>query len=102
MKALAEEILASQKLSGPDDVVHDLKGAIDHNFGEHLQKIIREIRPQYSVEIGLAYWISSLYICEALVDVGAKKHTIIDPYQNTLWNGAGLNHLYKSGYKKLV
>jgi hypothetical protein len=71
-----------------------------------------------SLEIGLAQGISSLFICEALAEVGAERHIIIDPFQvavpeadfprnhasgyNGHWKGIGLYNLKKAGYEGLV
>src|SRR5215813_8547482 len=60
-----------------------LQWNISAEEGRFLQELIRAKRPSKSIEIGCAYGISSLFICEALREVGAKSHTIIDPYQLT-------------------
>ncbi len=102
MKTVAEKILKTRRIHGPDGTEYSLKAAIDNGFGEHLQDIIAEIRPKYTLEIGLAYGISSLYICEALQKVDAKCHTVIDPYQTQIWHGAGLHQLQTAGYESIL
>ncbi|MCP4508704.1 MAG: class I SAM-dependent methyltransferase [Fuerstiella sp.] len=54
------------------------------------------------MEIGLAFGVSSLYLCEALLRTGAVRHTIVDPYQHRKWYGAGLPQLQEAGYESLI
>ena len=70
--------------------------------GEFLQQVIQQIKPRTSLEVGCAYGVSSLYICEALAAVGADRHIIIDPYQHEHWHGLGIEHLKAAGYGSLI
>ncbi len=70
--------------------------------GEFLQHVIQQIKPRTSLEVGCAYGVSSLYICEALAAVGADRHIIIDPYQHEHWHGLGIEHLKAAGYGSLI
>jgi Methyltransferase domain len=72
--------------------------------------MIRSARPQVSLEVGCAYGISSLYICEALREVNAAKHIIVDPYQHfplgkgplSGFEGIGLANLKRAGYSDII
>ncbi|UCS91985.1 class I SAM-dependent methyltransferase [Echinicola marina] len=55
-----------------------------------------------TIEIGCAYGISTLAICEALDDKENAFHTVIDPFQESDWKGVGINNIEKAGYKKIV
>lgn len=77
--------------------------------GNLLQDLIIEIKPTTTLEIGLAYGVSSLFICEALKKTNKPnlKHIVIDPNQfgesyGDGWEGVGLNNLRKAGYDDLV
>jgi predicted O-methyltransferase YrrM len=101
-----------------DGTVEDANGRrvplqwnISAEEGRFLQELIRAKRPSKSIEIGCAYGISSLFICEALREVGAKSHTIIDPYQLTTvteyssgdgYEGIGLLNLRRAGFEDLI
>src|SRR5262249_40611568 len=67
-----------------------------------------EYKPKCSLEIGCAYGISSLYICEALCEaVSSPKHIIIDPFQfphqrGSGWEGIGLLNLKRAGYEDII
>lgn len=60
--------------------------------------------------MSLASGASGLYICEALRDVGGKKHIIIDPHQHfphgrglgTGWEGIGVANLERAGYSDMI
>ena len=101
-----------------DGTVEDANGRrvplqwnISAEEGRFLQELIRAKKPSKSIEIGCAYGISSLFICEALREVGAKSHTIIDPYQLTTvteyssgdgYEGIGLLNLRRAGFEDLI
>jgi predicted O-methyltransferase YrrM len=57
--------------------------------GMWLHELALGIRPQQTLEIGLAYGFSTLYILAALEKQGRGHHTAIDPLQQTLWHGIG-------------
>ncbi len=83
-----------------------LDSAISTAEGFFIQDIIRLIRPQSSLEVGCAYGISSLFICQALKEVGAERHMIIDPCQfgdhGTGFEGIGLANLASAGFSDFV
>jgi predicted O-methyltransferase YrrM len=61
------------------------------------------VKPRTSVEIGCAYGVSSLYICEALSTLPhPSRHTIIDPYQSAQWRGIGVKNLAAAGFRQMV
>lgn len=71
--------------------------------GELLQRAIREVRPEVSLEIGLAFGVSTLFICEALQELAAPGvHIVLDPYQHGKWRGLGLKNLQEAGFASLV
>lgn len=77
------------------------------NQGLFLQEVLEDVKPAATLEIGLAYGISSMFILEKLKEFGnaAKSHIIVEPYP---WNGvaeyniekAGLSYLTDYRYKK--
>ena len=50
-----------------------------------------------TLEVGCAYGMSSLYICEALRDRTGASHTIVDPMQMEVWKGIGVAQLERAG-----
>ena len=110
MNAILQSIVSSQHVSDATTVLPlrhpdfpDLPVAIDPDEGACLQSIIREIQPRSSVEIGCAYGISTLYICDALAGLAhPAKHIVIDPFQRSQWRGIGIKNLRNAGFESLV
>jgi predicted O-methyltransferase YrrM len=113
MNAVLADILTSQQVSDgtasfplrhPD--FPDLPVAIDPAEGAWLQRVVTDINPARSLEIGCAYGVSSLYICEALASInpaaGRGPHIVIDPFQRTQWRGIGMKHIRDAGFASLV
>lgn len=69
--------------------------------GLFLQNIIRKIKPEKSIEVGLAYGISTLFICEALRENKIGHHYVMDPYQRQ-WHNIGLKNIHDAGYDDIV
>ena len=70
--------------------------------GEYLFRLIRDRRPQVTLETGFAYGISALFIAEALRQNGAGRHIVIDPFERSRFDGLGLAHLEEAGLAELV
>ncbi len=78
--------------------------------GEALRTWVRRARALYTLETGLGYAVSTLFICEALLENGPHgRHVAIDPYQlgarpwhDTTFAGAGLRALEQAGVRDLV
>lgn len=97
MSALAEQIIN-------EHVTYDAEGNqipgssfVAMEEGRALRDLIQQDRTvKQTLEIGCAQGVSSLFICGALGDRG--RHTIIDPFQEKDWHGAGLAALRKEGH----
>lgn len=98
MNEIIEQIYATGRVTGRRGIVHELHSAIDREKGEFLRSIVAgdpEIRK--TLEVGCAYGLSSLFICSELAKRDRASHTIIDPFQNTDWDGVGLQNLDEAG-----
>ena len=92
------------KASGEELEVHS---QVSPGEGAFLQRLVEEVRPQLSLEVGLAFGVSALYLCDALARVGARRHIVIDPNQEggewgDSWAGVGLENLKRAGHEELV
>jgi hypothetical protein len=68
-----------------------------------LQRLIRDLKPQTTLEVGLAFGVSALFICEALRQSGGVRHVIMDPLQHGDWlKGIGLANLRRAGFEAMV
>jgi predicted O-methyltransferase YrrM len=97
-----EEIIRTGTVHTPEGEALPLQSHIPPEEGALLQRIIRRSRPRVSLEVGLAYGVSAMYICEALQDVGAQVHIVMDPLQDQDWKGIGLHHLRRAGFADIV
>jgi predicted O-methyltransferase YrrM len=67
-----------------------------------LQELINEVRPDSSLEVGLAYGISTVAILEALSKPGKEfHHRVIDPFQQD-WKDIGLLNIERAGFMDKV
>src|SRR5262245_60024635 len=106
MNSVLRSILESGQVRTETGDARQLHSNIDALEGAFLQDVIRGVRPTVGLEVGCAYGVSSLFICEALREVGARQHIIIDPYQHgsnhtgpdSGYEGIGLLNLKRAGY----
>jgi hypothetical protein len=90
MNPVLAEMLATRTVVFPDGPTVPLDYNISLDEGNAIQALIREIKPRVTLEVGCAYGVSTLFICEALAEIGGEPHVIIDPLQEDGWGGAGL------------
>src|SRR5215475_5113327 len=102
MNEVLKSIVSEGAVVTDGGITRPLHSAISREEGDFIQAIIRRSRPKVGLEVGCAYGVSSLYICEALREVGADKHIIIDPYQHSTWEGIGLANLRRAGYFDII
>ncbi len=78
--------------------------AVSANEGEVLRKWVVHEGATHTIEIGLGYGMSALYICEGLVANGHADahHVVIDPFQTSRFADCGLQALAEAGLTCLV
>jgi predicted O-methyltransferase YrrM len=96
--ALLEQIYQNRAVRDREGKEHKLHSEITRDEGKLIGDLIREHRITRTLEIGCAFGISSLFICQALAEQPNPTHTIIDPAQNTYWKRIGIDHLRRAGY----
>jgi predicted O-methyltransferase YrrM len=71
--------------------------------GELRNWIVREGASR-TIEIGLGYAISTLFVCDGLIAVGREDshHIAIDPFQESRFSNLGLQLLGEAGVSELV
>jgi predicted O-methyltransferase YrrM len=115
MNTILEEIIKTRH-------VRPLNGGDSIPIGEHcipdeegffLQDLVRKVDPEVTLEVGLAYGVSALFICDALRIRGGTRHIVIDPFQNepfhredgSVWDsfgGIGIANLRRAGFGNIV
>lgn len=126
MNPVLADILESGHVTADNGVRLPVHSQIPRGEGDALTALVEQVAPTRSVEIGLAYGVSSLFICDALAAVGAERHWVVDPLQfgqrggdrdmvfegaqwqdldwspETGWRGIGLANLRRAGFGDLV
>lgn len=98
MQAIIEEIHISQRVTGKSGATHRLHSAIDPEEGLFLEELVRsDTTIKRTLEVGCAFGLSSLHICAGLRGRMDAQHTILDPFQNSQWDGAGIRNLEAAG-----
>jgi predicted O-methyltransferase YrrM len=78
--------------------------AVSAGEGEALREWVTREGATHTIEIGLGYGISGLFIGEALLSRGdaSARHVVLDPYQATRFADCGLQVLEEAGLGELV
>ena len=87
----------TQAIGVPQEII---RSGVKVPEGYHLYSLVKDNKFKNILEIGFAYGISSLFICEALKENGRGKLISIDPNQSTQWKNIGVKHLRQSGLSK--
>jgi predicted O-methyltransferase YrrM len=88
-----------------DGTVHTLfPVAASAAEGEALRTWVTREAAKHTIEIGLGYGISALFICEGLLANGEAdaRHVVIDPHQNTRFANCGVQFLDDAGLADMV
>lgn len=84
---------------GADGLRHELDAItrLDARIGLWLYESCLKAKPTATLDIGLAYGFSTLFILAALAKNGAGHHTAVDPYEHELWHGVGIEKVKQVG-----
>ena len=99
---MIDEIYATGKIWKLDGSQAPLNVFIPREEGDYLYSLVRELRPERTLEVGMANGLSTLFIAQALLDNGAGHHMAVDPFQRSDWHGAGLAIIHRAGLESLV
>ncbi len=100
--AFIDEVFSSRSLIDSDGHSQSLDTYIPPAQGDLLYSLVRHLKPNHTLEVGLANGISALYITTALHQLGHGQHIALDPYQKTDWRSVGLVTLDRAGLGDIV
>ncbi len=66
--------------------------------GNMLYSLVRQHADGRSLEIGLAFGLAALYMCQGHIDNGGGHHTAIDPYQEKWFKQCGTLNVERLGF----
>lgn len=91
-RALLDSCYRGDSRPGLDGSLHalDPNTRISREQGTLLAALHARIRPQVSIEVGMAYGYSTIFIADAMHEGGYGQHFAIDPFQRTHWKGIAL------------
>jgi len=98
MDAILEEINTTHEVKDATGNRHALHSEVSDAEGEAIRKVIRENGFMRTIEVGCAYGISTLHICEAICNQAHPTHYAIDPYQAEEWKNIGVQNVMRAGY----
>jgi predicted O-methyltransferase YrrM len=102
MNPVLERILQTGLADG-ESAEFPLHSHMSREEGRLIDRVFRTVTPDVSLEIGCAYGVSTLYVCDALAANGKPaRHIVIDPFQRQHWRGIGLANIARAGYENLV
>lgn len=101
MLYILEQIFKTNKIETPDGKLTDLHSNTPREQGLFLQEIFDLVKPKKSIEVGLAYGISTLFILEKHQQYknSEKCHIVIEPFP---WGGVAEHNIEKANFSKLV
>jgi predicted O-methyltransferase YrrM len=99
-KSALDGFYARKPQLGLDHKLHPLdeRTMIAFSQGEKLAEIHRQIRPDLSVEIGLAYGFSTIFLLDSMFENRYGRHIAIDPFQKSYWHGIGAAAVEQLGF----
>ena len=109
--AVLQSILETKVVRDAAGAVSQLDSNIAADEGRLLYDLIQEYNISMTLEVGMAYGVSSMYLAQAHKDRhlvatsdtdNARRHIAIDPFQSTQWRGIGSFNLMRAGLRDLV
>ena len=102
LPAVLLDILSSGVAINRDGVETPLQSNVSLAEAQRLYDLVRARRPEVTIELGFAQGISTLAIAQALEDNGCGTHYVVDPFENSLYEGVGLMGLDRAGLRDRV
>lgn len=101
MNPILQKMMHTRQVIDHEGKSIDLHSNINRQAGQMLQKWVKKVDCRNSVEVGLAFGISSLYILDELSGMPNTMHYGIDPMQfNDRWHGLGLENIKRAGLEQ--
>jgi predicted O-methyltransferase YrrM len=96
MNKVIEEIVKSGAVTDAAGNTFEAASAVTLESGALLYDFVRAHTPQRTLETGMAFGLSTLFICQALEDNGAGCHIAIDPFQESEFKSIGVLNVQRA------
>jgi predicted O-methyltransferase YrrM len=91
MNSLLEKIYETRCVEDSQgNAIDPFPAATPRETSTILYDIVQKFNCQKTLEVGMAYGLSTLSICQAHKDRGIGNHIAIDPMQHSMWGAIGL------------
>ena len=98
VNSIIDEIYQTRIVRDESGIEYELAAEVNREEGDYLYRLVSSDNSiTKTLEVGCAYGLSSLHICEALRNRPNASHVIVDPEQMTSWHGVGISHLKRAG-----
>ncbi len=98
MNQLLEHIYKTSQVEDCEgNFINPFPTATAYEIGEIFYELIQKEKLERTLEVGMAYGLSTLFICQAHYDQGTGSHTAIDPNQKRLWKSIGQLNIKRAG-----
>lgn len=98
MNTLLEQIYKTGLVEDSEgSFINPFPTATPYDTGTILSDLIQKYNFEKTLEIGMAYGLSSLFMCQAHHDKGTGNHTAIDPFQSKKWKSIGVLNIKRAG-----
>jgi predicted O-methyltransferase YrrM len=101
MSPFLEKVLATNQFVNSKGETIEIHSHTTRPQCEFLQKIIADNKFSRSIEIGLAYGISTVAILDE-ISKNNGKHVVMDIFQEEGWNNNGLDMIKQAGYESIT
>ncbi len=75
---------------------------ISAEAGRFLYEMVQQEKAVRTLEVGMAYGLSTLFIAQAHLDRGEGEHVVIDPCQQAEFLSIGLDNVRRAGLERIV
>ena len=98
---VVDEIYARKNVRDSAGVEYAVHSEIPMLYADALYRTVLEIKPEVTIEVGMAFGLSSLAVGGALLELGKGGRLIsIDPNQDDQWHGVGRANLKRIGFER--
>ncbi len=104
-RVIARLVAGGTAIAAKDASIHKLfPVAVTPSEGESIREWVIRERATRTIEIGLGYGISTLFICEGLLHTAGREahHVAVDLHQSTRFANCGVQFLGEAGVAELV
>lgn len=101
MHPIIEEIYRTREIPGADGKPREaFPASLNYDDGMALYRVVRDAKATRTLEVGMAYGVSSLFIMQGIDENGGGQHVSIDPWQAKWWEDIGVHTVSRAGYAK--